>query len=324
MGAAVRAGCSIWLAALMPAWTWAAGASADRLLLQGPGAKVRLEREVACGESVRLLVDANVPEVFGPDRGRLQGLIDGARAILAFECARLPEVEVQGWLAGISEPVYSGRAGPEDRWLVHTERSLRSAAPERPVRAAAPSAPQASAAEFSVVGIRIGMTVEQASAAVAERFSVRPWFDPKTGVLSMWADGCPEGYDWKRPRPDPEPAWKCLRAWFSEYSGDWSLEGLELVQVVASGQRSSVRRTLDERFGTAAAQWSETGSGLATPIDYRVWGAPARDFSARVRSPGAYPLSAALVDRGDAVVVVIRLGNPEARVSPARTPDFKL
>lgn len=322
MGAAVRTGRPMRLAALVLATLWAADASAERLLLQSPRAKVNLEREVACGEGVRLYVDANRPEVFDPGSGELQSLVDAARAMLTFECARLTGIEVQGWLTGMTDSVYSGRAGPEDQWHLLPDRTLRSVAAAR----AAPSPVAVPDADFSVVGLRLGMAVEEANGIVAERFGARPVFDPAAGVLSLQEAGCPDGYDWKLSRPYPEPGWKCLRVWFSQTGRDGSLAGLELVQVVSPAQLPVAMQALEDRFGSPAAQWSDAVGRPGLPARHLAWGEAKVGTARDSKSTAAYPLTASIVDRADAnaAVVAIRLAHPGVPLGSSSASDFRL
>lgn len=90
----------------------AAGAQADeRLLVQGADLLVVADRETACGEPVPITVRAADDSRFADGGARLQPTVDGVRAMLGFECARIPRLDITGEAGPEQKVVFRGMAG---------------------------------------------------------------------------------------------------------------------------------------------------------------------------------------------------------------------
>lgn len=302
--------------------------AAQRALLQSPGMRVMLEDAFECGEPVHVLVEADRPELFEPEATELQRTMDAVRAMLRFECDGIPEIQIRGQLKGLEQSVYEAVVSASTDWLISVRQTIRTGDPDVLLEPAEqdPEPPKETVSPgLSVANLRTGMSVEEASAAVSGGFGVAPQHDPQTGLLTMYAQGCPEDFDWEALAPDPLPGWKCLRAWFTD-ERDSRLYRLELLQVVKAGGLSKVEQTLVKRFGDPEDSWSDTQDRGWFKGDREIqrmaWGEVVESVSAEnaedVQRP-VYELQAALVVVGDAVATTMELYQPS--LLPATTDD---
>jgi hypothetical protein len=232
--------------------TFAGPAAADRLLMEAPGLTATLDQPLQCDKPASVTIEAAQPDLFGTQSPELQRLVDALHAMLAFECPGLPEIQVRGVLKGLREPVYRATAAPQENWALRVERTVRAEVPSAPETAGpAPEAegsPGAESAAYTVAGLSPGMTVEEAGAAVADTFGVRPEYDAQNGLMTMYADGCPQGYPSNERQLAPRAGWKCLRAWFTDQPVP-KLYLVELTQVVGGRRTDAVEHALTERYG---------------------------------------------------------------------------
>jgi hypothetical protein len=113
--------------------------------MEAPGLTASLDQPLQRDKPASVTVEAAQPDLFNSQSPELQRLVDALRAMLAFECPGLPEIQVRGVLKGLREPVYRGTAAPQGNWALQAERTVRSevpSAPETPGRA-----PEAQGAE---------------------------------------------------------------------------------------------------------------------------------------------------------------------------------
>jgi hypothetical protein len=96
MGADVTRGLMIAVAALSAA---TAATAQERLIAQTPQMVAVTEGVARCGDPVPITIRASDAGFFA-DRLALQRAVDGVRAILTFECARIPELDVVGQVSG--------------------------------------------------------------------------------------------------------------------------------------------------------------------------------------------------------------------------------
>ena len=92
----------------------------ERLLILGADTLVVVDREVPCGQPVPLTVRASDAGLFSENNTRLQEIVDGSRAILSFECARMPALEITGELNAERGTLFQGHAGDDTGWLVQS------------------------------------------------------------------------------------------------------------------------------------------------------------------------------------------------------------
>lgn len=298
----------------------AAQPAGERLLFDNPDYDVLVAEDYYCEQPVRLTVRSKIPELFQADSPELQRIVDGARAVLSFECPTVRGVEIEGVLAGLGEPVYFGVAGPDSGWALTTKQSIQSeeyGAYQPP----ADSGPESSGGGFSVASLAAGMTVDEARAATADAFGVEPAYDARTGVLSMQAGGCPADYDWDAMSPAPEPGWKCLQAWFTDQR-QGRLYLMDLVQVIRPADPGTVERQLVERFGEPAARGSrERGGGWgdeAQTIRTIGWGQVVEAGGGE--QPDVHNLQAQILPVEGATVVTVTLYEPGLRPRQAAEP----
>lgn len=351
--------CTAAVAALMTL-ACAGPVAAGRLLLEARGLAAGLDQPLRCGEPASVTVEAGQPEVFDAQSPELQRLMDGVRAMLAFECPDLREIQVRGVLKGLRDPVYRGIAARDADWLLQAQQAVRPSAPvgmrnkaaaggaaeteargtpeaeagaESGAQRAMPEAPRA-ASDLTVAGLSLDMTVDQAREAVSATFGVTPEYDAQQGVMTMAAPLCPQGNQWGPERHPPQAGWKCLRAWFTDERVA-RLYLLELVQVVASQGVQPVERALIERYGkpaqrapgVAPAGAGERGSGGTDggprgEALHLAWGdeVPAGAPLPEGAPRPAHALEAAVEPAGDVTVTTVTLCGPHVAARGATPP----
>jgi hypothetical protein len=190
------------------------------------------------------------------DAPEMQRLVDGIRAMLAFECPALREVEVQGRLQGMATTLYRGVAARQAGWRLETFESIRSEADGEDVEIDNTGSP-AAASGLDIAGIDTGMTVDEARAAVRRAFGGEALYMETERLLTLEAAGCPSGYEPAADAVTPQPGWTCLRGWFSR-DAQSRLSRFELIQVAEHGSIDDVLGVLEGRFGPAAVRWIES------------------------------------------------------------------
>lgn len=316
-----------------------APASADRLLIDGPELTVTLARKFECGEPVDITVESKQPLMFKRQSQELQRVLDSVRAMLSFECPRIPEIHIHGRLKGLPDPLYRGVASGRTDWSVQTHRAIRTqevakhdsfgATAEEQTRA--PHGDQPPDRRLTVVNLSTGMPVEDARTAIAETFGVEPEYDVGQGVLTMHADGCPPDYDWEQVSPPPKSGWKCLRAWFTDQRVA-KLYRLELVQVVNSDESEAVAEALMDRFGQPVQRRTEKRGRRGSwdreqEVRYLIWGEIVEPGDKNQRP--THGLQAVIETMGDVVVTTLTLYEPSLQSgwveqAAERKPDLKL
>jgi hypothetical protein len=258
-------------AALVAALT-CAPAHAERLVIEGPELSVTTADGAPCGSPVEVTVRSGRPGVFERGSAELQRVVDAVRAALAFECPDLAELRVLGRLQGLPEPVFRGLASAASGWSVEAEQTIRSDAAHPGGGAAAGTSGTPDG--LALAGLHAGMSLEAARAAIVQRFAAEPQYDPGRGLMTLYAQGCPVGFDWERATPAPQPGWKCLKARFTG-DPDPRLARVELLQAVEPGQGAAVEQSLVERFGPPAERREESGRwwrGRADGVLHLGWG----------------------------------------------------
>lgn len=248
---------------------------AERVLLQEGDSRALLETSHLCGQSVVVTVESTLPQLFQDDAPRLQRLIDGVRALLAFECPTIHEIEVQGRLKGMGTILYRGVATVESGWWLEARESIRSEADEVAAGHMTDETP-APKSGFEIAGLDTGMTVEEAKEAVQREFDVEPTYAPDQRVMRFEVGGCPPGYDPEQAVGSPQPGWKCLQGLFSDGATP-RLQRFKLIQVTQHRSAQDVMDLLEGRFGPADARWTEIrhSGGLwggERAVGYLAWG----------------------------------------------------
>ena len=314
---------------------------AQRVLLQDSVARVTLDQGFRCGEAAKISVESSQPGLFQRDSPELQRIVDAARAVLLFECSDIPEIRLQGRLAGLAEPVYGGVASPASQWLVQTAQAIQSRTVQEaeadqttPMQPSASQPVEPSEEGLTVANLALGMSVKEASAAISGTFGVEPEYDVARGTLTAQMQGCPGDFDWVKLSPAPRAGWKCLTAWFTDQR-EARLYRLELIQVV-KGEPQGVEQALIERFGAPAerrtdslgASWWQSGrqvTGMA-------WGDAVARPEAGVALTATLPvheLQAAIESVSGVTVTKLTLYNPSLRPGwpqdkPSKETDLRL
>ena len=303
-----------------------AGAAGDRVLFDNDDYDVTAARNIDCGESVALTVRSSSPELFEAGSVELQRLVDASQAVLGFECPGVPALELEGRLAGLEEPVYTGRAERGANWQLVARRSIQSEQYEE-YAASRDEAYESTAGEdsrrFAVANLSVGMTVDEARSTGQDTFGVEPDYDVKEGVLTMRSGGCPADYDWAALSPSPKPRWKCLQAWFTDQRVA-RMYLVDLVQVIDHDDPKAVQRHLIERFGEPVYQgeverdrsWWQSKSSLYVMGWGEVIGS-AEAGEGRGKAD-VYTLQAKVLPVDDVVIVTVTLYQPGLR--PGRSP----
>jgi hypothetical protein len=301
--------------------------AAGRVLVEAPGMTAALDGEAPCGDRANVHIESDDPDVFAGGSQDLQALVDAVRAVLTFECPAIREIRLTGSRRGIPETVYRGSVDRAGDWRV------QAAGPEPPLAylppADTPPGP-APGGEYVLIGVRAGMGVDEASAAVAEALGSTPRYDPRSGRMTLYPEGCPEG-DGRGERSRPMIGARCLTAWFTDERLP-RLYMMALEQTVGDDRVAAVEQALTDRFGEPSERaWRETEWASGGDVLYLGWGRtldPAG--AARSAAPAPAHELEAIVDPGDGfVVTTVVLTDPElaggnAPAAPAGPVDLKL
>lgn len=310
--------------------TPAGQAAGDRLLFDNPGFSVTTNAlATECGRPATVTIESNDPELFESEP-ELQRIVDGAQAVLAYECPRIRAIRVRGLLTGISDPVYKGVSRKPSGWLLDTRQSFETQEsghdwddsdtendePDRNV----------SVDQFNVANLQAGMPIDDAMATVEETFGIEPAYDLQEGLLTMRANGCPEDYDWSTLSPIPRPGWKCLRAWFTDQRVA-RLYLLELIQVVDGNRAESVESFLINQFGEpeierrheAVERWEEDGDAGSM----LAWGKTLRTepVSENPNATKRHTLQAHIIPVEDVTILTVTLYEPDVRPGGSARTD---
>ena len=303
-------------------------AAQERLLVQHPDMLVVADREVACGQPVPITVRAAEPALFETG-DRLQRTVDGVRAMLGFECARLPRLEITGEAGRDQQVVYLGVAGDETAWLV--ERRDPAATGSTGTTSGSAGGPLAGGGGSTdpavvgpeIAGVRLGMSVEQALDAAAGSFGNRPTYREEDRVMQAMSGGCDFRFDADRA---PEPGWRCLEGVFTEGASP-RLHTVGLAQAVDQDQRDAIEARLIERYGPPdrSIRRDEAGGDDGYPFLYLAWGdVLSRDRGSRLGFLDAplRKLEAYAEVRNN--LTVVNIWNQDPAVAVAATPDYRL
>lgn len=271
--------------------TLAAGAAgaAERLVAQTPDMVAVTQGAEHCGDPVAVTIRVADPAFFA-DRVRLQRTVDAVRAILTFECARIPALDLRGEVAGSPEPVFVGLAGDGTGWLVEPASSNGAVATP--------------AGRFPVAQVDVGMAPTEAVEALASEFGARPTFDAAAGRIE--ASEGPAG-----PMDEPFPPLGARRLVGVFTDGEAPrLAEISLRQTVDGDQQAAIVEALTTRYGTPADRFDEGG---ATRLS---WG---RTLSA---DPSRRELEARIEARGGLTTLSLFREDPDAAAEPRLRARF--
>lgn len=290
-------------------------ANAERLLFDNPDYIVTTAGEQRCGQPVTIALETGNPDLLESE-SKLQGVVDATRAVLAYECPTVGEIEMLGHLRGIADPVFRGIAHSESGWQLETRQSFDARAEGESWRDERPE--NAAPDNFNVANLTAGMVVEEARSTVSETFGVEPSYDNREGTLSMRKGGCREDYDWAALSPPPDAGWKCLRAWFTDERME-RLYLVELIQVVEGRQVASIETFLSDQFGEPVHRsrsdgqegwWQDEPSPRTLAWGEVVDTTPVSDGDEQA---SRYTLQARVVPLNDVTVLVVTLYEPDIR-----------
>ncbi len=328
MTALAAAGAAVVLAA-----PWSDARAAERLLVQEPALLVVVDRETACGDPVPVTIRSNDSGLFAESATtRLQHTVDGVRAILGFECARTPRLEITGEAGSQGNVVYRGNAGDSTDWLVSASERPKSSAGAAPAGGSGPlslgSAGTSNAAfvpgsRQQVGGVSVGMSLDQARKNAAVEFGGEPQYRQAQRVLVAAEGGCDFRFD---DGDAPSPGWRCLEAAFTD-SAPPLLYALGLSQAVDQDQRDSIVDSLTERFGAPeqSLRGREPTADGGNPYVFLSWGSVlAADRGGRLTFINAprRALEAYAVARDGMTVLTIWQQDPS--VMEAAKPEHKV
>lgn len=225
-----------------------ASMAAERLLAQGTEYQVTHNTAGACGKSAAITIRSEDFEFFTRNSSQLQNILDGARAMIEFQCGRIAAIAVVGELRGLHDPVYSGKAQRDNDWILMANRSIREARKLDYRPGPAPVDTSSGQQGYTVANLKTGMSVRESENAIRKAFDATPHYDPELRLMTLHLNGCPDDYSWNRPDSKPVSGWKCLKVWFSDQRVP-ELERLELVQVIDGTDMNVAESSLDTHFG---------------------------------------------------------------------------
>lgn len=266
--------------------TLAAGVAAaqERLIAQGAGVVAVTSDDGRCGDPVAVTLRAPDAAFFA-DREAVQRTVDGVRAILGFECARTPMLDLRGERRSGEEPIFVGVAGDATGWLVQES-------------GVAPEALDSPAGRFRVAGVDVGMTPAQAVAALEADFGAAPAFDAAAGRIEAQ-----EGPAGAVDEPRPPVGARRLEGVFTGGAAP-RLSAATLRQTVDGDQRAGIATALEERYGPPASRREEGGATMMG------WGQPLASDGARRE------LEAVIEATGAATVLTLARADPQATAAP--------
>lgn len=225
----------------------------ERLLVQDTDLLVVVDRDVACGQPTPITVRSSDQGVFTRGSDRMQRIVDGTRAILGFECARIPALNITGQMSGRADTVFTGTAGDQTQWLVVSEQTLAAAAapPPPPTSPAVPSVPASTAVAIgadAVGGVRTGMTVDQVVTGASGQFSAAPRHLRDANLVVAGDEDCTTRLA-KNERLSAGQ--RCMVTQLSEGEQPRAFQVI-LHQAVDQDQRDAIVKQLTDRFGPPA------------------------------------------------------------------------
>lgn len=299
---------------LFPAVLGTASA-AERLVVQEPDLLVVVDREVGCGEITELTMRSSDRDLFRQDSPRMQRVVDGTRAILGFECAKIPAFNITGEDNNTGEVVFRGTAGDPTQWLVKSSQAL-AAAPSGTGATVGSGASGASTGTISlggdaVGGVRTGMTVAEATNAAGGDFTGKPVYRRDLQALVAGDEDCVGRL---QSNARLSAGQRCLIAQTVETDPPRVYQTI-LHQAVDQDQRAQIVAQLEERFGRPAkrergelpgSNWSNGGNKYTLLS----WRAPLeRPIEASARPSGidpvTYELEALVVSYGETTEVTL-------------------
>ena len=301
---------------LFPAALGSASA-AERLVVQEPDLLVVVDREVSCGEITELTMRSSDRDLFRKDGTRMQRVIDGTRAILGFECARIPAFNITGEDNNTGEVVFRGTAGDPTRWLVQSSQAL-AAAPSGSGSTIGSGTSGGSTGNGTVAlggdavgGVRTGMTVAQASDAARSDFAGKPIYRRDLQALVAGDEDCVGRL---QSNTRLIAGQRCLVGQTVETDPPRIYQTI-LHQAVDQDQREQIVAQLEQRFGRPAkrergelpgSNWNNGGHRYTLLS----WRAPLeRPIEASARPSGidpvSYELEALVISYGETTEVTL-------------------
>ena len=304
---------------LVPA-ALASASAAERLVVQEPDLLVVVDREVGCGEITELTMRSSDRDLFRKESARMQRVVDGTRAILGFECARIPAFNITGEDSQTGEVLFRGTAGDPTRWLVQSSQAL-AAAPSGTGSTVGSGASGGSTGTTgsgtvslggdAVGGVRTGMTVAEASNAAGDDFPGKPVYRRDLQALVAGDEDCVGRL---QSRTRLIAGQRCLVAQTVESDPPRVYQTI-LHQAVDQDQREQIVAQLEQQFGRPAkrergelpgSSWNNAGNKYALLS----WRAPLeRPIEASARPSGidpvTYALEALVVSYGDTTEVTV-------------------
>ena len=311
------------LSLLLAPVAFASASAAERLVVQEPDLLVVVDREVGCGQITELTMRSSDPDLFRKDSARMQRVVDGTRAILGFECAKIPAFNITGEDNRTGEVVFRGTAGDPTQWMVQSSQAL-AAAPSgsgstvgsgssggSSVGGSASGGGAISLGGDAVGGVRTGMTVAEATNATGADFAGKPVYRRDLQALVAGDDDCVGRL---QSRTRLMAGQRCLVAQTVETDPPRVYQTI-LHQAVDQDQREQIVAQLEERFGRPAkrergelpgSSWNNAGNKYTLLS----WRAPLeRPVEASARPTGidpvTYELEAVVVSYGNTTEVTL-------------------
>ncbi len=288
----------------------------ERLLILDSDVLVVVDWEVPCGQRVPLTVRTSDRGLFSQDNPRLQNIIDGSRAILAFECARMPALEVTGELNATKETIFQGHAGDETGWLIHSSQWQAATPVREPETAGLP--------EWRVAGLTMGMTHDEVRSMLASEFKGA---EPTDNGSNRLVAGDRECLNALASTTQTRPGQRCLIADFDR-AEQHRLVHVILHQAVDGDQRQDIRESLLERYGQPVAESSGKVQASGSPFREFVrlsWGDALRKSTRPAGWPAEfdnnrYALAAYIASNRNKTILTVWMADPSMT---ADAPEYR-
>lgn len=293
--------------------------AAERTIFSSEDARVSLGSDFDCiDEKANIRIESASPEIFVEGSKRIQTLVDSTQAVLRYECPGLNEINIDGYMLGLDQPVYAAVSKGSQYWQVASQKVI-SQTEAKQATEALESNPDAYAGildsqrEISIASIHLDMTVEEVENKIVDVFGSNPDYSVASGIMKLELGGCPANYyetDFATKFSNLSAEWTCVKGWFTDRRIA-RLYGLNYTQVSTSGMKA-VKNALIDHFGEPVVD-QKTKNKKGHKL---VWQAENQDHADRL---AIEQLEARFRKSRGLVIIDLFLGDPEIAAQYAKT-----
>ena len=225
----------------------------ERIIFSNDDSRVVLSDNFEClDQTAKIRIESTSPEIFEGRAARIQTMVDSTQAVLRYECPGLKELQVDGYMLGLNQPVYSAVSSSRKFWVLDVKKVISSDQVEQ-ANKALQSNPQEYAGilgqrpQIAIATINLGMEVEEVKDRIGNVFDADPSYERVSGIINLELGGCPEDYFKDTGYSGLSEDWKCIRGWFTDRRIA-RLYRLGYTQV-STDSIKSVRQALVDHFG---------------------------------------------------------------------------